>query len=441
MDRPKAGAGDQARPPGAVWRPFVVAAIALALTGGFAAGGALLAARWLGVTPGRWWVAAGQVHGQVQMLGWVGLMVLGVALHFLPRLVGAPLRGARLAPVALGLIVAGLVLRALCQPLVAAERGGAWPRGGLLAAAGITLGGVTLAVGMLLATLVGPPPPRKRGAVRSVLPLFPVAFGSLWGASALSAWGLLDAARGLGVVAPARDRAIVQLELYAFLLPVAAAMTARTFPLYFQTHLARTRLVTLGVAGILGGLALQVPGDLALAGLGRVLRGAALVVLIVALRVWGERRPLPRRPVHWLRDPLQLLVLSAYAWLAVAAGMSGLTGLRQLGVGVPAIPPDSEWHAVGAGFATLLIFGVGAHMIPGFAQRRLRRAALAWATLVLGNLAALLRVGTSVTGRDVAALGAVAGVAGLVAVGLFAVNLTGPPRAGPAPRRYCPNGQ
>src|SRR5690606_11398875 len=126
--------------------------------------------------------------------------------------------------------------------------------------------------------------------------------------------------------------------------------------------------------------------------------------------------------------PLHLHALSAYAWLAAAGGVSMLIGLHQFGLAVPVISADVEWHALGAGFATLLILGVGSHMLPGFARRELRSAALPWVTLLAGNLAVLLRVAAGLTGQAGAGLGGVAGVLGVLAVVLFMVNLHGPRR-------------
>ncbi len=61
-----------------LWSPFVRAAIGVALTGGFGLGAALFGAIALRLPLGLWWSAAAQAHGQLQLVGWAGLMVLGV---------------------------------------------------------------------------------------------------------------------------------------------------------------------------------------------------------------------------------------------------------------------------------------------------------------------------------------------------------------------------
>jgi hypothetical protein len=83
------------------------------------------------------------------------------------------------------------------------------------------------------------------------------------------------------------------------------------------------------------------------------------------------------------------------------------------------------------GFITLLIFGSGVRLLPGFARRDPRSPALSWLTLALGNSAALLRTGPLLllpAGPAADALLALAGVASLLAVALFGINLTGAAR-------------
>jgi uncharacterized protein involved in response to NO len=90
-----------------IWPPFVRTAVGLALTPGFGLGGMLFAAPALGLPVGAWWPAAAQVHAHVQLFGWAGLMVLGVAFHFLPRLRGRPLAHRERAPAVLWLLAGG----------------------------------------------------------------------------------------------------------------------------------------------------------------------------------------------------------------------------------------------------------------------------------------------------------------------------------------------
>ena len=90
--------------------PLIAAALVIGVVGGFALAATLTVTRALGVT-GLWWAAAAQAHGHLQLYGWAGLFVLGVALHFVPRLRGAPLVGARWIPAILWAQAGSLALR------------------------------------------------------------------------------------------------------------------------------------------------------------------------------------------------------------------------------------------------------------------------------------------------------------------------------------------
>ena len=84
--------------------PMLKTALLMGAGGGFLLATVLTLSRAFSVPLGAWWEAAAQAHGHLQLYGWAGLFVLGVALHFLPRLRGTPLAGARLVPWLLGIL-------------------------------------------------------------------------------------------------------------------------------------------------------------------------------------------------------------------------------------------------------------------------------------------------------------------------------------------------
>ena len=106
--------------------PLLEAALLLGVGGGFILATILTLTYALAVPLGPWWTALAQAHGHLQLYGWAGLFVLGVAFHFLPRLRGTPLAAPWLVPWILGLQIAGLLLRALGQPLVTTTQSATW---------------------------------------------------------------------------------------------------------------------------------------------------------------------------------------------------------------------------------------------------------------------------------------------------------------------------
>lgn len=425
------------RPP-AVWPPFVRASLALALTAGFGLGGALFAASALGIPSERWWAAAAQAHGHIQLFGWAGLLVFGVGFHFLPRLRGAPLAWPTGARIVLGLLLVGLIARALAQPILAGI--GAGPlasafRAGLVGSGVLELTGATLALGMLGRTLRGGPPIRAGSGLRQVLPFLGAAFAACWLALALNLVGLLAATRGgVPLVAARLDHWTTAIALHGFLVPIGIAMSARLFPLYLRTPPARPRLLWLGLAGLLGGLALRIAGEagdlVALGGIGQLAQAAALGLLTLTLGIFARPVPLPRPPVQAPRDPVAWHARTAYVWLSVAALVLAWGGVADLGADIVAPPRDAEIHALGVGFVTILILGVGARLLPGFARQPLRSPRLVWLTLALGNAAALLRVGPLLATDHIPATAMsaaliLAGPLGLLAIAVFCANPRG----------------
>jgi uncharacterized protein involved in response to NO len=117
------------------------------------------------------------------------------------------------------------------------------------------------------------------------------------------------------------------------------------------------------------------------------------------------------------------LIVPAYAWLGVAGLLLIADGLSWWSL-TPRPPVDSERHALGAGLITLLILGMAIRMVPGFAGRKLHSAGLVWATVWLGNGAALLRVlPLFFPSRVSMGLLGLAGLLGLVAVACLGWNL------------------
>jgi hypothetical protein len=74
---------------------FIGAALATALAGGFLLAVLLPLAVVLEWEWGVRWRALVQVHGHLQMTGWLGLFITGMALRLAPRFAGRPLRPPR----------------------------------------------------------------------------------------------------------------------------------------------------------------------------------------------------------------------------------------------------------------------------------------------------------------------------------------------------------
>src|SRR6266568_1986451 len=400
--------------------PLLRAALLLGAGGGFLLAMILTLTRAFSLPLGAWWTALAQAHGHLQLYGWAGLFVIGVAFHFLPRLRGTPLALPRLVPWMIGFQVTGLVLRAISQPLLVAT--GASIFGALLVVSGIlecvALVGAVLLLGITTwrgSTLV------TRPAVLGVLPFFAGAFSVLAVASVVNLVNVVLAATAAGFIGGARDDLNVTLGLFGFLVPVALAMSAQSLPMYAGLEAFPRRLLwPLAGSYFLGLLLTCIGSQLApssemVEGLGMLLMGMVLLVFIgIFLRMMRMRGRLPQkvarlapspeaaahtyqrkiRTERYSYGPFVALVASAYLWAILGGVLLVTDGLAMLFGAVPVFASDAIRHSLAVGFITLLICGIAPRMLPGFSGGSIASPILVNATLWLGNTAALLRVGT-----------------------------------------------
>jgi hypothetical protein len=403
--------------------PALRSAFIVGVAGGFTLATALTLTAALHAPLGLWWRALVQTHGFLQLYGWAGLFALGVAAYVLPRLRGAPLALPQALGWILGLHLASLVVRFVCQPL-AGLTPSSLTRAGLVASGVLEIAAVGLIYACVLLTLRHGPPLAARPAFGKVLPLFGIALLSLGAAAVVNLINMARLAQSSsGIVAEPGDTLNVTLGLFGFLVPVALAMSAQMLPTYaglmsFPQKLlwALTGLYASGLLLYLLGMVAvsfgQAWGPLA-TGLGWIALGAALQVFFgycVALMRRRGRIPahLARRsptPNHMRRTyrlhvltqdekfgPFVALIASAYLWGALAALLLLIDGVALLATATIAIPLDAFRHSLALGFLTLLICGIAPRMLAGFSGASIRSAGLVTATLWLANAAVIFRL-------------------------------------------------
>ncbi len=217
------------------------------------------------------------------------------------------------------------------------------------------------------------------------------------------------------------DATTTQVGLYGFLVPFALGMAVRVLPLYLGLRPLSARILWPIFFVYGGGLILSLfalwGSDSGLAGffqsIASLLMGGALLAFtflqgmllrqrrtrLMVPAVQTQRVSLPARPYQAAQGndrasfgPFAWLIHSAFGWLALAALALLVNGVMQLSLGQALISEDAIRHAMTVGFVTLLIFGVGQRMLPGFAGGKLCSPRLVTATFWLGSAAAILRV-------------------------------------------------
>jgi hypothetical protein len=370
-----------------------------------------------------------QAHGWLQLQGWAGLFVAGMAQRLIPRLAGRPPVKGATVPIFL-LLAAGALLRPVGQ-----VAGGAAGTGLILLAAGAASAGC-LAVAAVLASVLG----RSR-APRAGWLLFAWAGCAWWIVwSGLGLWGGLLAARNGGLVPAWFDEPSVLVVMLGSIGAFIWAIQSRMVPVFFgrrppgaRALLGPAALYNLGVLVLLGSLiaaALQsagTPSNFAAGGLG--LTGAGLVWLALA---GGSVAGV----AHRLRPASQALgrfVVSANRW-SIAAGVMWAVAL--LGPVLYAGTPrhslnDAALHAFGTGVVTMLIAGMVQMVAPVFARARMDAPAVSlveraiW-PLLLG--ATVTRVGAGLAegidrGQAFTVLAGLSGVLGWTGLALLTLRL------------------
>ncbi len=427
--------------PFALVAPLLRAALLLGAAGGFVLASVLSLSLALQAPLGPWWMALAQAHGRLQVFGWAGLFVLGVAFHFLPRLRGAPLRWPWAVPWILVAQVVGLLLRGLSQPLLALAPGtliwqAALILSGLLEAVGLGLA-VVLLVGT--ATQLGAPALRARPALWSVWPFLICVGSSLALAALVNLVNVWQAATGVGIISAVGDDASVTLGLLGFLTPMALAMSARALPLYAGLESISRRILWPTAFAYVAGLALTLVGILGepggvwagesatrVGGAGQALLGLTLIGFIgLVARLMAARGRLPNRVRELAPTPDKAahaytrhisderarfgpyvgLIASAYVWAFIAGALLLLDGAAVALGGLAPITLDAARHSLAVGFIALLLGGVSVRMIPGFSGGSIATPRLVTALLWLGNSAALLRVGSLLIAPALASMG------------------------------------
>ena len=421
--------------------------------GGFALASVLTLSPALGVPLGTWWAATVQTHGHLQLFGWAGLFVAGVALYFLPRLRGTPLAWPALLPWILGAEVSSLLLRFLSQPLLVVTGWFLWDI--LLVLSGILEALALPAILLLLmrTTLRTSEAKSSVEGVRSIAPFILGAFLGLALAGVLNLLNCITALASGGFIPSTGDQANIILGLFGFLIPVALAMSARMLPLYariqpFPAQLLRTLALAYFAGVICWLLGILLPGELfaSLMSVGLLLIGMVMLIFTgYFLHLMRHRTELPPQVAHAPHSesqakraqqrrneerrrygPYIALIGSAYLWGSLGALLLILDAVVSLLAGTLPVALDAIRHSFAVGFITLLICGIAVRLVPGFSSKAIRSPHLVAATLVLGNAAALLRVGPLVLAPILprsAFFFALSGPVGLVLVLCLTVNL------------------
>lgn len=408
-----------------------------------------------------------QTHGHAQLMGWTGLFIIGISLHFIPRLAGAPIAQPRRLNIILWLIAGGILIRSIGHSVLPyiIKSSAFVPLLWLVAFSGVMeMAGIIVYLMTILDTIKRGGDLSKRPALVSVQPFFAMMLAGWLLYAVINAALLIHmAAKRIVIVDQAWNEFGVNIFINLILLPVAFAFSIRTFPLYLRLPAPHWRvraaaivysiLVFIQLVPLLPPIANMFPEiSLRFSSIGGMLKGGFIFWFVWKLDVltrWRQpwtvnriaepqpdRRPTrPGLPDYGEFGSFERLLYSAYAWLWLAAIFEIISGASVIFGFSLMQSNDAPRHMIFLGFISLLILGMAVRMIPGFlGKKKIASAKLVGATFWLGNAAAACRVlpiilpeavfevMPAITQISQAAF-ALSGILGMTAVGCLAVNL------------------
>lgn len=399
---------------GAVWGAWLL--LRIAVTGSFTA---------VGIHPVN-------AHGHAQILGWVGLFVMGFAYHMFPRFKGTKLAWPRLARATLGLMLAGILLRAGGEAFI-----DTWPV--LLSAAllgsGLEIVTVLLFAAILIRTMQASGKSLEVYEAYILCSLFWFVFQTVYTAVHFTALALAPTEAALLAQLSRWQAPLRDFQIHGFALLMILGVSHRILDKLY--HLpqpgARRSLVALALINV--AVVAEAGGFVAMRTWGHQYAsvwyvGVLLLFGAVASLVWSWRLD---RPV-WRPDRSIKFIRAAYVWLLISLGLAVLLPAYQFGV-LRAFAPDSHAaeigfshayygairHAVTVGFISMMILGVAAKFVPVFSGVDGRTLTPLWAPFLLLNTGCAMRV-TFQTLTDFTPLAfPLAGMSGLLEVTALAI--------------------
>jgi hypothetical protein len=387
---------EHSEPPGVadtIYRRYFLAGIVVVLSAGATWGAWLLWTIGLNGSFRAVSVHAINAHGEAQIIGWVGLFIMGFAYQAFPRFWQTTLAAPVLATVAFVLMVGGLILRT-----VGIAAAGAWGPAPTVALVGglMQVMAICIFTGQLVATF------RRSGArLEAYVGFVLAALGWFVVSSIFSVWHTWhtmtapDMSALIWAIAtyqaPLRDLQIHGLALFMIL-----GVSLRLLPAIYGLNQVPQRrtwwalaLLTTAVAGeSVVFLVYRWTGNHLFA-TGLLLNWVAMTVAVLMIAgPWRLWRPFPEP------DRTSKFIRAAYGWLAVALAMLILTPAYHwlAGVGFSHAYFGATRHAITVGFVSLMIMGVAAKVVPTLNGVDPRTLSSLRVPFFLVNLGCLLRV-------------------------------------------------
>lgn len=382
------------RRPGRASQPYAVGALTallLAILAGFPLGIVVAYAGARDIGLGVRWTPLIQAHGHLQVMGWLGLFLVGVAFQVVPRFKQVPLRLPLLVRPSIALIAGGLIARTVSQPYADGQ-----PASAIMLTSGFIEGlGVAAFVVSITLTLLSA---RRKNYDWFLL----AACGWLVASAAANALVITEIALERQTVIPsAKNDPLITMQLFGFVAVFIFGVSIRILPHFLSLRPPSVAWLLPALILYNAGLLLRVGSGWLVAyaewtrpdelqALSAYAMAGAVLMLLLALKL--HLPALPRDTGEADRGHTKV-IRTAYAWLAVAFAIDVWFATRSLGDWSPDFfEAGVVRHALGLGFAMQMIFGVGRRLLPALSTRAVRSRLVLDISFWLLNVAIVTRV-------------------------------------------------
>lgn len=399
-----------------VYEKFVKTSILFALTLGATLGALLLSSSFFGAPQLGWNFV--QVHAHVQLFGWVGLFMMGIAYHIVPRFKSAKLYSNRLANASYWLMLSGVLLRSASQPLAGN------PAIGII----VVLSSLLEAAAVAVFVYVIVKTMKSSEQVVESFDRFLVAGATWFLAQSLIgiAVAFYIASNRLVLVPEFINAPYEHLQIFGFAVSMMMGVGIRTLPVFLglkkvddskmlRVLYAYNLAVALRAASEFGSA--FYPSLALIALLAELAEFGAIAAFVYSLNLFAK--PEVELPAMELSKTYERFVKTAYLWLIAWIALGVLDEIAALAAGMFA--RGALLHMVTIGFITMMMFGYAQRIIPVFKGVDLHSVRLADAAYVLINAGSVLRVISALLLPFISAAGALLGISGFITLAAFAV--------------------
>ncbi len=389
---------DDARPrlADAIYRPFFLGGLLVILTVGAAWGVLLLwkigfGGSFTGVT-----VHEVNAHGHAQIMGWVGLFIMGFAYQAFPRMWHVDLPAPGMALFSWLAMLVGIACRSTAMMFTTSAWAGPVHHFGVV----VEVAAVAIFIVLLFTAF------RRSG--QPIKPYIAFAFAALafffiqtiysgWHVARLMAAPDREALlhRIATYQAPLRD-----LQIHGLAMLMILAVSIRMFPTIFGLPEVSNRRAWVAFGLLLAAILCQTSLFLTFRLTGSHTAAGAMLLPWLLLPIgaglivvpWKLWRPLPE---PGRGDRSGKFIRIAFGWLFISFGMLLLLPVYQMvsGIAFSHAYYGAIRHAITVGFISMMIVGVAAKVVPTLRGVGPEKLPALWLPFVLINLGCLLRVG------------------------------------------------